>query len=126
MLAPHARARLHYRNFFHSACACRAYSHCPFLTRPAASLPLPPPTSSPSSNTPQAQAQISAQLQQNLLDKMGKVCYKRCVTGATEKLTDRQRRCLDACTSSFLEGFEVASDTLTSIMKKQAAAAEHD
>ena len=54
---------------------------------------------------------------------MTDACFKRCVAGPADKLTDRQRRCLDGCTGAFLEGFSVAADTLSSIAKKQAAGA---
>lgn len=48
------------------------------------------------------------QAQKVLAEKMTTVCFERCISGPTEKLSDKQRRCLDACTSSFLEGFQIA------------------
>lgn len=73
----------------------------------------------------QAQAQIQLQAQQALADKMTKLCFERCVSSPDGQLSGRQMKCLDACTSAFLEGFGVASETLASIAKKQAAAAGH-
>ena len=56
----------------------------------------------------EAQAQIQMQAQQALAERMTEVCFKRCVTAPTDKLSDKQRRCLDQCTSAFIEGFGVA------------------
>lgn len=56
----------------------------------------------------EAQAQIQMQAQQALAERMTEVCFKRCVTAPTDKLADKQRRCLDQCTSAFIEGFGVA------------------
>lgn len=39
---------------------------------------------------------------------MLRLCFKRCVSAPDARLSDKQRRCLDACTSSFLEGFSIA------------------
>ncbi len=64
------------------------------------------------------------QAQKVLAEKMTTVCFERCVSGPTEKLSDKQRRCLDACTSSFLEGFQVATETVQNIAKKESAAHE--
>lgn len=56
----------------------------------------------------EAQAQIQAQAQAALSERMTELCIKRCVSGPTDKLADRQRRCLDMCTMAFVEGFGVA------------------
>jgi hypothetical protein len=56
----------------------------------------------------QAQAQINAQAQHALSEKMSSICMKRCVTSATDRLSDKQRQCLANCTASFLEGFGLA------------------
>ena len=56
----------------------------------------------------EAQAQIQAQAQMALAEKMSSLCFKRCVSAPGDKLADRQRRCLDMCTQSFAEGFGVA------------------
>jgi hypothetical protein len=70
----------------------------------------------------EAQASINQQAQQALSEKLSTVCITRCLSGGpTEKLTDRQRRCLDACTSSFLEGFQVSAETFAAIAKRSAA-----
>jgi hypothetical protein len=63
---------------------------------------------SPNFSRAQAQAQINMQAQQAMSEKMMSICLKRCLTSPTDKLTDKQRRCLDSCTSAFLEGFTVA------------------
>ena len=70
----------------------------------------------------EANAQMAAEAQQKLTDKMLKVCFERCVTKPEEKLTDRNRRCLDQCTGAFLEGFGLASEALGAILKKSGAA----
>jgi hypothetical protein len=58
-------------------------------------------------------------------EKLSSVCITRCLSGGpTEKLTDRQRRCLNACTSSFLEGFQVSAETFASIAKRSATETE--
>jgi hypothetical protein len=44
------------------------------------------------------------QAQQALAETMQSICFKRCVTGVSDKLSDKQRRCLDGCTGAFLEG----------------------
>lgn len=102
----------------------------------------------------EAQAQIQAQAQMALAEKMSSLCFKRCVSAPGDKLADRQRRCLDMCTQSFAEGFGVAvravraraarihviythppptrtytnpnsqSETIASIAKKQSSAGE--
>lgn len=72
----------------------------------------------------QAQAQLQLQAQQAVAERMSDVCFKRCVTAPVEKLSDKQRRCMDACTGAFLEGFGVAAETLNNIAKKQSAAHE--
>ena len=56
----------------------------------------------------EAQAQIQMQAQQALAERMTETCFKRCVSAPMEKLADKQRRCLDQCTSAFIEGFGVA------------------
>ena len=56
----------------------------------------------------EAQAAIQAQAQTALAEKMSSLCIRRCVSSPTDKLSDRQRRCLDMCTASFVEGFGVA------------------
>jgi len=73
----------------------------------------------------EAQASINQQAQQALSEKLSSVCITRCLSGGpTEKLTDRQRRCLNACTSSFLEGFQVSAETFASIAKRSATETE--
>jgi Tim10/DDP family zinc finger len=69
----------------------------------------------------QAQAEINMQMQQNLTEKMISLCFDRCVPTPTPKLEDKQRRCLDMCSSAFLEGFGVATEAFSSIAKRQAA-----
>jgi hypothetical protein len=56
------------------------------------------------------EAQLQLQMQANiaLVEKMSSLCINRCVTSTGEKLADRQRRCLDMCTQSFIEGFGVS------------------
>ncbi len=82
-----------------------------------------PATPLPSCPLPvaQAQAQINAQAQAALSDKMISVCVKRCLSSPADKLSDKQRRCLESCTSAFLEGFGVAAETFASIAKRSAA-----
>jgi hypothetical protein len=69
----------------------------------------------------QAQAEIQMQAQQALAEKMIKICFERCVTSPDGQLSSKSTRCLDQCTGSFMEGFQVAADTLASLAKKQAA-----
>jgi hypothetical protein len=59
----------------------------------------------------EAQAQLQLQAQQQLAERMTDMCFKRCITAPTDKLSDRQRRCLDSCTGAFLDGFGVAVRT---------------
>ena len=66
----------------------------------------------------EAQAQVQAEAQQRFTDRMLKVCFERCVQKPEERLTDRQRRCLDQCTGAFLEGFSAANDAMGAIIKK--------
>lgn len=56
----------------------------------------------------EAQASIQMQAQQQLSERMQSICFKRCITAPTDKLADRQRRCLDQCLGAFMEGFGVA------------------
>ena len=56
----------------------------------------------------EAQASIQMQAQQQLSERMSSICFKRCITSPTDKLADRQRRCLDQCIGGFMEGFGVA------------------
>jgi hypothetical protein len=56
----------------------------------------------------EAQASIQMQAQQQLSERMHSICFKRCITAPTDKLADRQRRCLDQCLGAFQEGFGVA------------------
>jgi hypothetical protein len=63
----------------------------------------------------EAQAQIQAQAQAALAERMTSLCIKRCIPGPTDKLADRQRRCLDMCTMSFIEGFGVAVSVCLSV-----------
>jgi len=56
----------------------------------------------------EAQAQIQAQAQAALAERMTTLCIRRCVPAPTDKLADKQHRCLDMCTQSFVEGFGVA------------------
>ena len=56
----------------------------------------------------EAQASIQMQAQQQLSERMHSICFKRCITAPTDKLADRQRRCLDQCLGAFMEGFGVA------------------
>jgi ferredoxin-like protein FixX len=74
----------------------------------------------------QAQAEIQMQAQQALAERMIKLCFTRCVTSPDGQLSGKQSRCLDQCTSSFMEGFQVAADTLASLAKKQAASQTHE
>jgi hypothetical protein len=60
----------------------------------------------------EAQASLQMEAQQNLANKMTKVCFERCVSAPVEKLADKQRRCLDQCTGAFIEGFSVAVSVL--------------
>ena len=68
----------------------------------------------------EAQAQINQQAQEAIARKMTSTCIKRCLDKPSDKLSDRQRRCLDACTASFLEGFQTAAETFASIAKRSA------
>jgi hypothetical protein len=57
----------------------------------------------------QAIAMIQLEAQQATIERMTKICFTRCVTAPVDgKLGDKQRKCLDACTTSFLEGFQIA------------------
>ena len=71
-----------------------------------------------------AQAEINAQSQQALFERINEVCIKRCLPARpADKLSDSSRRCLDACASSFKESFQVAGETLASILKREAGGA---
>ena len=72
----------------------------------------------------EANAQMAAEAQQKLTEKMMRACTERCVTKPDERLGDRQRRCLDQCTGAFLEGFGLASEALGAILKKQSGAGQ--
>ena len=56
----------------------------------------------------EAQASIQMQAQQQMSERMHSICFKRCIQAPTDKLADRQRRCLDQCLGAFMEGFGVA------------------
>lgn len=68
---------------------------------------------------PQAQAEIQMMAQQEVSRRMLKVCLERCVA-LDSRLTDKQRRCLDGCTGAFMATFAVASETVSSVVKKQS------
>jgi hypothetical protein len=72
----------------------------------------------------EAQAQIAAEAEQAVSERMLKVCFERCVSKPDERLTDRQRRCLDQCTGAFRDGLGVASEVMSAILKKQGAGHE--
>jgi hypothetical protein len=56
----------------------------------------------------QALAAVQLQSQRDMAEKMIGLCFERCVTVPDARLTDKQRRCLDACAGAFLEGYQVA------------------
>ena len=67
-----------------------------------------------------AQAEINAASQMALQEKTLKVCIARCLPSAPgEKLSERQRRCLEDCAVSFQESYRVAGETLASIYKRE-------
>ena len=67
-----------------------------------------------------AQAEINAASQMALQEKTLKVCIARCLpTAPGDKLTERQRRCLEDCAVSFQESYRVAGETLASIYKRE-------
>lgn len=70
----------------------------------------------------EANAQMAAEAQQKLTERMLRVCFERCVTKPEDRLTDRNRRCLNQCTESFLEGFGLASEALGAILKRSSSA----
>lgn len=70
----------------------------------------------------EANAQMAAEAQQKLTERMLRVCFERCVTKPEERLADRNRRCLDQCTAAFLEGFGLASEALGAILKRGGGA----
>lgn len=52
---------------------------------------------------------VQAEAQQAIVERLTKVCFERCVPGPADgRLGDKQRRCLDACSGAFLEGYGVA------------------
>ena len=67
----------------------------------------------------EANAQMAAEAQQKLTERMLRTCFERCVTKPEDKLADRNRRCLDQCTGAYLEGFGLASQALGAIFKKE-------
>ena len=67
---------------------------------------------------------MQLQAQRDMAERMISICFERCVSAPDARLSDKQRRCLDACAGSFIEGYQLASETLGSIAKKQAAAQE--
>ena len=57
----------------------------------------------------QAMGQLQMEMQQQVVSNLTKVCFERCVSAPADgRLSDKQRRCLDSCASSFLEGFHVS------------------
>ena len=67
-----------------------------------------------------AQAEINAASQMALQEETLKVCVARCLPSApADKLTERQRRCLEDCAVSFQETYRVAGETLASIYKRE-------
>jgi hypothetical protein len=57
----------------------------------------------------QAELALARQMNDMLSQNMTKACFQRCVTAPVEgKLGDKPRRCLDACLSTYLEGFQIA------------------
>ena len=70
----------------------------------------------------EANAQMAAEAQQKLTERMLRICFERCVTKPEERLADRNRRCLDQCTGAFLEGFGLASEALGAILNKGGGA----
>ena len=73
----------------------------------------------------QAQAQIAAQAQEKMANKLQTICFERCVPKPEERLTDRQRRCLEHCGAAFIEGFSVASDAAGALLKREVAKRGH-
>jgi hypothetical protein len=71
----------------------------------------------------QAMAQQTLAVQQALAESMLSTCLKRCVSDPNAKLSDKQRRCLDACSTSFFEGFDLAAATFSTIASKSGGAA---
>lgn len=87
--------------------------------------PILPTTNMADKEAPAAFAQAMAMLQLEqqaaVMEKMNSVCLQRCVTTTSDgKLGDKQRRCLDACTTSFLETFQVAAETFLTIASKKS------
>ena len=56
----------------------------------------------------QALASVQLQAQRDMAEKMIDVCFQRCISAPEERLTDKQRKCLDACSSCFVEGYQLA------------------
>lgn len=57
----------------------------------------------------QALGQLQMELQQSVIQNLTKTCFERCVSAPVDgRLADKQRRCLDACASSYLEGFQIS------------------
>ena len=51
---------------------------------------------------------MQLQAQRDMAEKMIDVCFQRCVSAPEERLSDKQRRCLDACAGAFIEGYQIA------------------
>ena len=76
--------------------------------------PSPPMSSSPSDPRGleqafgQALAAVQLQAQREMAERMISTCFERCVAAPDARLTDKQRRCLDMCAGSFMEGYQLA------------------
>ena len=56
----------------------------------------------------QALASVQLQAQREMAERMISTCFERCVPAPDARLTDKQRRCLDMCAGSFMEGYQLA------------------